>query len=90
MKISLPATVVSTLPPEAAARSIVTPPEGMASTWCFLMRIGAFLPGIRAVVIITSMCLHSSNSILSAASNHSVVQETKRVICIKINVDIKI
>jgi len=66
-----PGTVVSTLPPDSAAKSIVTEPGGMFITISFVISTGAFLPGINAVVMITLVVLTSSSNILRAASNHS-------------------
>mmetsp|Transcript_125279 Transcript_125279/g.304194 ORF Transcript_125279/g.304194 Transcript_125279/m.304194 type:complete len:258 (-) Transcript_125279:332-1105(-) len=66
-----PGLVVVTLPPASAARSTVTPPRGMAATILSLIRTGAFMPGMSAVVMITSVFAHSFSSILSAAANHS-------------------
>mmetsp|Transcript_2058 Transcript_2058/g.5705 ORF Transcript_2058/g.5705 Transcript_2058/m.5705 type:complete len:225 (-) Transcript_2058:273-947(-) len=68
---TFPGAVVATLPPASAARSTVTDPGGMASTISWVIRTGAFLPGMRAVVMMALVDLHSSRSIFRAASNHS-------------------
>ncbi len=50
-----PASVSSQLPPRSAARSTITEPGAMPFTISSVTRIGAFLPGITAVVITTSL-----------------------------------
>jgi hypothetical protein len=60
--------VHSQFPPFSAARSTTTPPGLMASIISLVIKTGAFLPGIRAVVIMISTslayCIKSSISAL--------------------------
>ena len=60
-----PNSVYSQFPPDGADRSIITLPGFICSTVDFSINIGAFLPGIAAVVMMASdfiMCgLRKSN-----------------------------
>lgn len=56
--ITWPGTVVATFPPASDARSTVTDPGFIDSTMSFVIRMGAFLPGINAVEIMMSTSLH--------------------------------
>ena len=64
-------TVPVTLPPAAAARSTTTEPGLSFATMSPSMRLGAFLPGMRAVVMTMSTSSHCFKSILLLAACHS-------------------
>ena len=52
-----PATVPSQFPPRSAAKSTITDPGAIAAIIALVTRIGAFFPGMLAVVITMSMSL---------------------------------
>ena len=57
---TFPASVQAQLPPVAAAKSTTTEPGFMESTISFVIKRGAGLPGIAAVVIMISTSLACS------------------------------
>merc|ERR1712128_388066 len=58
------------IPPASAAKSTTTLPGFISSTMYFLIKMGAVLPGIRAVVMTISTSLHWSwSSFISASIN---------------------
>mmetsp|Transcript_35239 Transcript_35239/g.76446 ORF Transcript_35239/g.76446 Transcript_35239/m.76446 type:complete len:261 (-) Transcript_35239:177-959(-) len=70
--MTLPGTVTSQLPPASAARSTMTEPGFMDSTISLRIRRGAGLPGIRAVVTMTSISLHCARKSAISASMNSL------------------
>lgn len=67
-------TVYSQFPPVSAARSTRTLPGFIALIISLVIRIGAFLPGIKAVVIMISTSLaYYINNFISASINSGLI-----------------
>ena len=61
-------TVPATLPPAAAAKSTTTEPGLRLATMPASIRVGAFLPGMSAVVITMSTCTGTRGTGLGCVS----------------------